>query len=540
MDTAFSTGASTLQKGEPGSPQMADQLLDLLQASEQRNTLLQQEVESLKQRLAWFERQIFGKKSEKRLIDADPAQLHLGDLLPQPETTAEPAHQQVPAHKRRVHRGDFAEAGKDESNLFFDDQRVPVKVIEVANPAIEGLSPEQYEVIGQKVSHRLAQQPGSYVVLKFVRPVVKVRDTQTISCPPAPQGVIDGSRADVSLVAGMLIDKMQWHLPLYRQHQRMEQAGVRVSRGWLTQVTSQAIGLLEPIYEAQLESIRASRIKAVDETPIKAGRIAPGKLKSCYFWPVYGELDEVCFPFFQTRAHASVEAILGTRPVANGVLLSDGYAAYAAYAEKTGIKHAQCWAHTRREFFNAQSAEPELAGQALAQIARLYEVEDQIRERKLADDPKRLWRLEHAKPVVEQFFDWVRRCLEDKALLPTNRFVQALGYAHERRHALSVFLTDPGVQVDTNHIERAIRPVPLGRKNWLFSWTELGARQIGIVQSLIITCQLHDISAYDYLVDVLQRVDRHPASEVSLLTPRLWKQHFAGKRLRSLLENTPA
>ncbi len=104
---------------------------------------------------------------------------------------------------------------------------------------------------------------------------------------------------------------------------------------------------------------------------------------------------------------------------------------------------------------------------------------------------------------MEGFFAWVRERLEDKALLPTNRFVQALGYAHSHRHALSVFLTDPDVPVDTNHLERSLRPIPLGRKNWLFSWTELGARQIGIVQSLIVTCRLHDINAYDDLVDVL-------------------------------------
>lgn len=115
--------------------------------------------------------------------------------------------------------------------------------------------------------------------------------------------------------------------------------------------------------------------------------------------------------------------------------------------------------------------------------------------------------------------------------------MQALGYAHERENALSLFLGDPELPVDTNHLERSLRPIPLGRKNWMFRWTELGARQIGIVQSLIVTCQLHAINAYDYLVDVLQRVDRHPASQVDQLTPRLWKQHFAHQPLRSDLDS---
>jgi transposase len=118
----------------------------------------------------------------------------------------------------------------DEPSLFFDDKRVPVEVIEVPNPDMDGLKPDQYEVIGEKVTHRLAQRPGSYVVLKYVRPVIKRRDTQALSCPSAPAGVIDASRANVSFVAGMAIDKFVYHLPLYRQHRRLDDAGIRVSR----------------------------------------------------------------------------------------------------------------------------------------------------------------------------------------------------------------------------------------------------------------------------------------------------------------------
>jgi len=238
-------------------------------------------------------------------------------------------------------------------------------------------------------------------------------------------------------------------------------------------------------------------------------------------------------------AVSSVERIvvgLRWRWVAEPLAIMESGAILLHLAEKTGIAHAQCWAHCRREFFKAQAVEPELAGQALARIGRIYEIEEDIRTRKLAGANKHLHRLTHSKSEVEAFFEWVRQRLEDQALLPTSRFVQALGYAHARRHALSLFLGDPELPVDTNHLERSLRPIPLGRKNWMFSWTELGARQIGIVQSLLVTCQLHDINAYDYLVDVLQRVDRHPATEVEQLTPRLWKQHFAHQRLRSEIE----
>ncbi|MGH8320187.1 MAG: IS66 family transposase, partial [Steroidobacteraceae bacterium] len=173
--------------------------------------------------------------------------------------------------------------------------------------------------------------------------------------------------------------------------------------------------------------------------------------------------------------------------------------------------------------------------EALQQIAALYAIEDQIREQNLSGETKRQHRLTHSKPRVERFFAWIDRQFERQGLLPSNPFTQALAYARERRLGLEVFLDDPDVPMDTNHLERALRVIPMGRRNWLFTWTELGAHHVGIVQSLLTTCRLHEINPYDYLVDVLQRVGQHPAARVAELTPRLWKQHFAAAPLRSAL-----
>jgi transposase len=511
----------------------------LLRSQAASNDALRSQIEALRAQIEWFKRQIFGQKSERYAPQPDVQQMHLGELMPVVAAAPE-AEQDVPAHKRRRARSDFTDDAT--SVPFFDEARVPVVSIEVPNPEVQGLSAEevaqQYEVVGQKVSHRLAQRPGAYVVLKYVRPVIKRRDTQTLHCPPAPVGVIEGSRADVSLLAGVMVDKFQWHLPLYRQHQRLAEAGFQLSRPWLTQLMSQTAQLLEPIYEPQLDSIRSSRVVAMDETPIKAGRAGPGKMKAGYFWPVYGEHDEVCFPLFESRRHACVKELLGGTPPPSRVLLSDGYAAYSRYAEVTGVTQAQCWAHTRRGFFEALNAEPQAADLALKMIAQVYEVEADIREKSLSGERKRLHRLEHAKPLVEQFFAWVDERLASQGLLPSNKLTQALAYARERKAQLMVFLADEQVPMDTNHLERALRPIPLGRKNWLFCWTELGAQHAGIVQSLITTCRLHGIEPYTYFVDVLQRVGQHPARRVAELTPRLWKQHFAKQPLRSDLHGT--
>jgi transposase len=491
------------------------------------------EIITLRRQVAWFQKQIFGQKSERRLPDADSVQGTLGEAFDVIPVTPLAVKKTPVASHVRVAKARGRDDGGDESPLFFDDKKVPIEVINVANPDTVGLAADEYDVISEKASYRLAQRPGSYVILKYLRQVIKRRETGALSCPAAPVGVIDGSRADVSFVAGMMIDKFCFHLPLYRQHQRLLDAGINVSRPWLTQLMQTAASLLEPIHAAQLDSIRASRVKTMDETSIKAGRAGPGKMKAAYFWPVYGERDEICFLYFPTRAATHVYEALGESPPKGSVLQSDGYAAYAQYAKRMGLTHAQCWAHARRKLFDARDIEPDRVDQALAWIGGLYAVEAQIREKALTGAAKRACRQLGAKPLVDGFFDWIEQQFAAQGFLPSSPFIAALAYIRERRAGLEVYLDDPDVQIDTNHVERALRVIPMGRKNWLFCWTELGAKHVGIVQSLLVTCRLHDIDPYDYFVDVLQRVGQHPAARVDELTPRRWKQLFAANPLRS-------
>jgi hypothetical protein len=205
-------------------------------------------------------------------------------------------------------------------------------------------------------------------------------------------------------------------------------------------------------------------------------------------------------------------------------------------AQAKDIVHAQCWAHARRHFCEAEDAEPTLVAEALERIGLLYRAEKEIVEAELEGADKLAYRVEHSKPVVEAFFDWCEDTLADQALLPSNPLTKALAYTLKRRAELSVYLSDPEVAIDTNHLERTIRAIALGRRNWMFCWTEIGAHYVGILQSLITTCRLHRIHPYDYLVDVLQRIDTHPARDVRLLTPRLWKEHFADNPLRAPLD----
>src|SRR5262245_54661391 len=463
---------------EQAAPLRPSEILALL--VQQRE--LQEQNAALKRQVEWFQRQLFGRKSEKRLREPDPDQLSLAGMLTTPVVPADQPPlptETVKAYQRRVRLtgADLA----DESELRFDDS-VPVQEILLTNPEVADLPPDAYDVIGEKVTYRLAQRPGAYVILKYRRPLIKRKDTAALSCPPAPAAVFEKSFADVSVLAGLLIDKFTYHLPLYRQHQRLQQAGIRLSRGTLTQWVQRAAELLEPIYYALLSSILQSHVLTMDETGVKAGRSGKGKLHTGYFWPLYGDRDEVAFPFAASRAQAVVREALGKFC---GVLLTDGYIVYKLFAQKVqGLVQAQCWSHTRRQFVDAAGTEPRLVATALDHIEGFYREEAEIRKRGLVGEAKLAHRGEVTKPQVDAFFAWLKQTVTTAVLLPTNPFGQAAEYALKREAALKIFLADPDVPIDTNHLEREIRPIAVGRKNWMFCWTEIGARQVGILYSV--------------------------------------------------------
>ena len=451
-----------------------DEIVSLLVAHQDvtcRYSHLEQKFEELRRQLDSLKRQLFGSKSERRVLRDEAHQLTLGELPPADATVDVTVD--VPAHARRP-KGDAA--GDDDGDLRFDES-VPVERIDL--PAeIPAAEQADYQQIGEK--RTLAQRPGSYVILEYVRPVMKKKAAvdaieDEIVCASAPASVLDRSVADVSLLAGLLVDKFLYHLPLYRQHQRMAACGVRISRGSLTNWVHRSAELLAPIDEALRTSILLSTVLAMDETPIRAGRKKGkppdrGKMATGYFWPMYGDGDEVCFHFAPTRSHSVVPSLLRDF---SGTLVTDGYEAYAKYAsQRSAVRHAACWVHTRRGFEKALDSDGGLADAALARIGELYAAEAALKGKSSQPEKVLAWRAQQSKPVVEDFFAWLRMLETEQALLPSSPFAKARAYALEREEGLKVFLEDPAVPLDTNHLEREIRPVAVGRRNWLFCWTE--------------------------------------------------------------------
>ena len=316
----------TRAKNHSALPLSQDELVVNLQAT---ITKQQEKLQSLEQQLNWFKRQIFGEKSEKFDMTDNPYQPTIADVLGKlPELPADiKDEKQTVTYQRGKAQKNILEGSPEDSGLRFDES-VPVEEIILPSPELEGANAEDYEVIGHKHTYRLAERPGRQLVLKYTRKVLKKQSTQTIITPPAPANVLDKSFADVSFLAGLLIDKFCYHLPLYRQHQRLEQNGFKIARSTLTNLGKRSIEWLKPIAEAQLKNILLSKILAMDETPIKAGRKKKGKMKQAYFWPIYGEQDEVCFTFSTDRKMQQIEKYLSDF---KGTLLTDGYKAYEQF-----------------------------------------------------------------------------------------------------------------------------------------------------------------------------------------------------------------
>jgi len=417
-----------------------------------KNVELNEKVRHLEHQVQWLYRQFFGPKSERRLLEMAEAgvvqaEMDFGDSI-DIEPVPEPEAVKVSGHSRRAKRN--PEEDVLEQGLRFSEA-VPVEEIEIKPEEFEE-NPDAFEVIGIRESYRVAARPASYVILKYRRYTVKRKTTGLITTPPAPAAVFERSYADVTLLASLVTDKFLYHLPLYRQHQRLQHAGITLNRSLLTQWVLRVAKLLQPIVDAQVKSILLSKILALDETPLKAGVNKPKrKMKTAWMWPMLGDQDEIWFSVSTGSRRDHLKNILSGF---QGTLLSDGNATYRHFVEKTeGIDPAQCWVHTRRYFVRAKEDTPELAEIAMDLIGQLYRLESDIQEKNLTGREKTEYRQQNSKPLVDDFFGWCHSQLIDPQRRPSDPITKAIKYALKRERELRLFLDNPDLPLDTNHLE---------------------------------------------------------------------------------------
>lgn len=496
---------------------------------EARSAKLESTLKNKDDVILWLMKMFLGPKSERRSWESlepdmqlwlEGMALELPESPPKADTTVKKSEKERRKSATPVQKTGRLRHTSEATILDFD----------VPNPEAEGIPEDQLALVDTRTTEKVVRVQSPYFIVRIHHKTYRRKDSLAELVPEELPEVLEDSIYDVSFLAGLATDKYQFHLPLYRQHQAIKNAGLLLDRGNLSRVLQRTAELLEPIYEMLMASVLSSSVLTADETPTPAGR-KNGKMDKGYFWAFYGEQDEIFYLFSPSRATVVLDDTLANF---QGQLVCDGYSAYQNFVRMTsGVGLVQCWSHTRREFLKAEKQDPERSKWALRQIRLMYDVEEEAR----GEPPNKILKLrqKRTKPLVEALFNFLKTTTQEETFLPSDPFLKAANYALNREEPLKAFLDDPDLPMDTNHLERELRPHAVGRKNWMFHVTEEGARHAAIFYSLIRSCILADVNPFVYLVDVLQRIDRLPYNKADLLVPRQWKEHFGEAPLKSPL-----
>jgi len=315
--------------------------------------------------------------------------------------------------------------------------------------------------------------------------------------------VIDRGIPGAGLLAMILTGKYADHLPLYRQKQIFARENIQIPSSTIEGWTREALIKLHPLYEQLVFDTKTKGYLQVDESPIKVlDSDKKGAAHQGYYWVYHAPLDGiVLFDYQPTRGQVAARKLLDTF---KGYLQTDGYAVYEKYARSKNVIHLACWAHARREFERALDNDKARAEKALTMIQRLYAVERQAREEKLAADQIRELRLTESLPVINELGKWISR--EIKSTLPKSRIGKAMAYAYARWDALSAYLYDGNLHIDNNLVENAIRPLALGRKNYLFAGSHEAAQRAAMIYSFLAICKKHEVNPFQWLKHTLENI----------------------------------
>ncbi len=476
------------------------------------------EIERLRSFISALNRNRFGARSEK----LDPDQLSLGLEEAEQELAASAA-----AIERRIGRStNVTSQRRNRGNLPAHLPRIErvVDIVDKACPCCRG----ELHRIGEDVAERLDMVPAQFRVIVTRRPKYACRACEgTVVQAPAPAHVVEGGLPTEALIAQVAVSKYADHCPLYRQAGIYARQGIDIDRATLADWVGRAAWYLAPLHAALRADLKASEKLFADETTAPVLDPGRGRTKTGQFW-AYARDDRpwggtsppaVAYIYAPDRTKARPrEHLAGFR----GVLQVDGYAAYGTLAETGSITLALCWAHTRRKFFEIAAAGPApIAEEALRRIAALYKIEADIRGH--APEARMAARKERSKPIIDAFEPWLRAQLETvSGKSPT---AKAIRYALSHWAGLIRFIDDGRVELDTNTVERAIRPQALTRKNALFAGSDGGAQHWACLASLIETAKLTGVDPLAYLGDILARLAQgHPINRIAELLPWAWKR----------------
>jgi transposase len=473
------------------------------------------ENDRLRQIIKELQRHRFGRRAETLPEDQLLFALEEADqVIAASEAKSEeaaPADRAGAVAKRRVNRGSLpAHLPRIETVVDIDDHVCPC-----CRSALHR--------IGEDVSERLDIVPAQLRVLVVRRPKYGCRACEDVVVQaPAPARLIEGGLPTEATVAQVLVSKYADHLPLYRQAQIYARQGISLDRSTLADWVGRAAWLLRPVHERLLIKLKSSTRLFADETTAPVLDPGRGRTKTGQLW-AYARDDR---PWGGTDPPGVVYVYApdrkSERPIAHlagfkGVLQVDGYGGYRALAEQGDVALAFCWSHVRRRFYElaAAGAAP-IACDALERFAGLYRIETEIRG--FSADHRRAARREKSGQIIAALEPWLREKLG--LISQKTKLAEAIRYALSRWEGLTRFLDDGRIEIDTNVVERAIRPIALNRKNALFAGSDGGGEHWAIIASLIETCKLNAIDPQFYLADVITRIiNGHPNSSIDDLLP---------------------
>lgn len=479
------------------------------------NASLKALVVDLQEQLDWFKRHLFGTKSE-RLIDKDSEQLKFpGIEILKPEEQEEV---EIKGHIRR-------KTVQEKTRIEFPDD-LPKEQIFLDIPEDQKICPltgEPLKKIGEEISQKLAHKPGAYFIKEYIRPkyVSPSRSEIGVIVKEMPGSIFTKGTVDESLLSHIITMKFADHLPLYRIQEILERDQIKISRQLLSHWVLTIGENLIPLYNLMEKKILENSSIFVDETPINV--LVKGKKKAHegYMW-VYrggGNLDPpyTLYDFCMNRNHSNVIDKLRNY---KGILHSDKYGAYETLSKKEEIIWQPCMAHVRRYFLESQTGDQTFKNWVLKKIRYLYMFE---RVAKVRPAKERLKiREEKEKPILEELTKQVRKKLLEGNALPKSKYTKALKYFMGVADHIGNYLKHEESHIDNNVAERAIRPLTIGRKNWLFVGSEKGGKAAATLLSLIQTCRHLKINPRDYMEDIMRRIMDHPFNKLEEFLPDEW------------------
>lgn len=353
-----------------------------------------------------------------------------------------------------------------------------------------------------------------------MRPILACPQCETITQAPMPAYVIDKGLATPGLMAHVLVAKYADHLPLYRQEGIFARAGLKIARSTLAEWVGACGFALQPLVAALRDEILAHRVLHADETPVKLLKPGSRATHKAYLWAYtpsqFEGLNAVVYDFTEGRAGAHAREFFGDW---TGSLVCDDYVGYKACFTQ-GIIEVGCMAHARRKFFDLHAAsQSPVAAQALESIGGLYAIERELKDLSLEERLRQ--RQQVAKPLADKYHEWM---LAQRQKVPEGSgTARALDYSLKRWQALTRYLDDGMLPIDNNRIEQQIRPVAVGRNNWLFAGSLRAGKRAAAVMSLVQSAKLNGHDPYAYLKDVLTRLPTHPNSRIGELLPHRWQ-----------------